>query len=106
MSHVAQGFLTLDDVTAFLDKHVVTPDHKFDYNCDLFKRFFGTTARKRVRVQEFSQFFNMLQNEIAVQAFFNFDPQGRTTTTTTTTTTTMVVVVAAAPPADAIITNV
>lgn len=63
-------------MAAFLEKQATTPDHKFDYTCDLFKRFFGTTARKRVRVQEFSQFFHMLQNEIAQQSFVQKDPLG------------------------------
>lgn len=39
-------------------------------------RFFGPTGKKRIRVEEFSLFFNKLQNEMAVQAFLGMDPQG------------------------------
>jgi len=68
-----QGFLTKDDVLHFLSAHVGTA---FDSECDLMKRFFGVTGRKRVRVDDFSLFFNKLQNEMAQQAFLQVDPKG------------------------------
>jgi len=60
-------------VKQFLTAHVGT---NFNYDCDLIKRFFGATGKKRVRVDDFSLFFNKLQNEMAQQAFFQIDPSG------------------------------
>jgi solute carrier family 25 (mitochondrial aspartate/glutamate transporter), member 12/13 len=60
-------------VKQFLTAHVGT---NFNFDCDLIKRFFGTDGKKRVRVDDFSLFFNKLQNEMAQQAFFQIDPNG------------------------------
>jgi solute carrier family 25 aspartate/glutamate transporter 12/13 len=68
-----QGFLTKEDVLHFLSTHVGTA---FDKDCDLMKRFFGSTGKKRVRVDDFSLFFNKLQNEMTQQAFLQMDPDG------------------------------
>lgn len=51
----------------------------------LLLRFFGPTGKKRIRVEEFSLFFNKLQNEMAVQAFLGMDPQGERQTDSTHT---------------------
>ena len=67
------GFLTLGDVKEFLTAHVGA---HFNYDCDLIRRFFGQDGKKRVRVDDFSLFFNKLQNEMAQQAFFQMDPTG------------------------------
>ena len=67
------GYLTLEDVKHFLNQHVGS----FNYDCDLIKRFFGTSGKKRVRVDDFSLFFNKLQNEMAQQAFMQMDPKGK-----------------------------
>ena len=68
-----KGFLTKEDVLHFLSAHVGSA---FDGDCDLMKRFFGPTGKKRVRVDDFSLFFNKLQNEMAQQAFLQMDPKG------------------------------
>ncbi len=69
-----KGYLTIDDVKRLLDnarwEKSFGKSAKFDMNCDLMKRFFGTDSKTRLRIDAFTSFFCALQMELGRQAFF------------------------------------
>jgi solute carrier family 25 (mitochondrial aspartate/glutamate transporter), member 12/13 len=69
-----KGYLTRDDVSAFLLHNRRSQAVQFDMNCDVVQRYFGRNGDRRLRVDAFSLFFLSLQSEVAQQAFKRFDP--------------------------------
>eukprot|EP00953_Heterococcus_sp_UTEX-ZZ885_P035600 18367-Heterococcus_DN1.PRE.6 len=69
-----KGYITRDDVSAFLLHNRRSQAVQFDMNCDVVKRYFGRNGDRRLRVDAFSVFFLSLQSEVAQQAFKRFDP--------------------------------
>jgi hypothetical protein len=47
-------------------QHRQEDSFRFDFNCDLIKRFFGADGKGRLRIDEFSLFFSKLQLEIGM----------------------------------------
>jgi Ca2+-binding EF-hand superfamily protein len=74
-----QGYITKEDVTAFLLHNKAGGAVAFNMDCDVMKRYFGQDARGKLRVEAFSLFFISLQSEIVQQAFkrFTMDEGGR-----------------------------
>ncbi|KAG5190897.1 hypothetical protein JKP88DRAFT_297327 [Tribonema minus] len=74
-----KGYITRDDVTAFLLHNRRSEAVGFDAQCDVMRRYFGEDGSGKLRVEAFSLFFLALQSEVAQQAFrrFNADGGGR-----------------------------
>eukprot|EP01116_Phalansterium_solitarium_P021430 TRINITY_DN6654_c0_g1_i1.p1 TRINITY_DN6654_c0_g1~~TRINITY_DN6654_c0_g1_i1.p1 ORF type:complete len:858 (-),score=262.01 TRINITY_DN6654_c0_g1_i1:371-2944(-) len=72
------GVVTKHDVVRTLsNQQTHAPGFKFDFECSLLRRFFGTDGKRALRPSEFSQFYLGLSEEIPRQLFRFYDKESK-----------------------------
>ena len=64
-----KGYVDMSDVHNLLRRVKLPSRLSFDFDCDLIKRYFGHSGKRRLRADEFTSFYAELQKEIGRQAF-------------------------------------